>query len=281
MNTYPLPVFDAQSHRGGRGQFTEESAYAFRRSLEMGVSTLELDIVLTRDNVPAVWHDPVLLAEKCSSHIGELVHDLTFEQLQTVPCAKQLKEFPEAYVVPDNRIIQLSEVFELARDYDVHFNIETKIEAVNPEMCATPEQFVDAIFTPIFEYGLEEKVMIQSFDWRTFDLVHAIDPRIPLVALWDTTTWYPGTPWGPYHEDILEAALEHHIKVLSPDFHLVDAQLITRAHAYDMVVVPWTVNEPADITRLMDLGVDGMISDYPTRLLQLATEHPMVPFPAA
>ncbi|MDO4760591.1 MAG: glycerophosphodiester phosphodiesterase family protein [Corynebacterium sp.] len=269
MNTYSLPPFDFQSHRGGRGQWTEESAVAFQHSLDMGVSTLELDIVLTKDNVPAVWHDPVLLAEKCDSRVGELVHDLTFAQLQQVECAKRLPDFPDAQVVANNRIIPLSEVFELAQGYDVHFNIETKIEADRPEICATPQEFVDAILETVFAYGVQEKVMIQSFDWRTFPLISARDPKIPLVALWDETTWYPGTAWGPYTPNIIDAALTHNISVLSPDFKLVDAALIAEAHAHGLRVVPWTVNEEKDFERLIDLGVDGIITDYPSRLKAL------------
>lgn len=242
---------------------------AFQHSLDMGVSTLELDIVLTRDNVPAVWHDPVLLVEKCDLRVGELVHDLTFAELQQVECAKLLPDFPCAEVVEGNRIIALSEVFELAKGYDVHFNIETKIEADHPEMCASPHEFVEAILDTVFAYGVQEKVMIQSFDWRTFPLVFARDPKIPLVALWDETTWHPGTTWGPYTPNIIDAALSNNITVLSPDFKLVDAALIAEAHAHGLRVVPWTVNDDEDFQQLIELGVDGIITDYPARLKEV------------
>lgn len=266
---YPLPTFDAQAHRGGRGHWTEESATAFKNALDVGVTTLELDIVLTKDLVPAVWHDPVILEEKCSSRIGENVHDLTFEELRQIECAKQLPDFPEAEVVPGNRIISLPEVFAIAAGHDVWFNIETKIEAEKPDICATPEQFVTAIFAAIDAAGVRNKVMIQSFDWRTFPLVHAIDPDIPLVALWDETTWHENSAWGPYNPDIISAAKDHNIAVLSPDYTLVDADLIQRAHDAGLRVVPWTVNDLADMQRLISLGGDGLITDYPKRLQQL------------
>lgn len=266
---YPLPaVFDLQSHRGGRGHWTEESAAAFKNSLQLGVTTLELDIVLTKDNVPAVWHDPVLLPEKCSTHQGAIIHELTWDELQKVECAKQLVEFPDAEVIEGNRIIQLKDVFELAEGYNVHFNIETKIEADRPHLSVEPEEFVEAILTAVQDAGVEKQVMIQSFDWRTFLLMKAAAPRIPLVALWDASTWYEGTPWGPYG-DIVETAIAHDISVLSPDYRLLDKSLIKRAHKHGMRVVPWTINEPAEMERLIDLGVDGMITDYPKTLKKI------------
>lgn len=264
---YPLPKgFDVQAHRGGRGHWTEESALAFTNALEIGVGTLELDVVLTKDGVPAVWHDPILLAEKCSSRVGEVVHELTWAELREVECAKLLPDFPHAEVAAGNRILHLAEVFEIAQGYDVHFNIETKIEADKPWLSAEPKAFVDAILREVYAANVAERVMVQSFDWRTFALVRGVDKRIPLVALWDETTWFEGTPWGP-GGDIVQAALAHDISVLSPDFQLVDAALIERAHEHALSVVPWTVNAEADMQALIDLGVDGLITDYPKVLL--------------
>lgn len=196
---YPLPTgFDVQAHRGGRGHWTEESALAFENALKLGVSTLELDVVLTKDGVPAVWHDPVLLAEKCSSRVGEVVHELTWAELREVECAKLLPDFPHAEVAAGNRILHLAEVFEIAQGYDVHFNIETKIEADKPCLSAEPKAFVDAILREVYAANVAERVMVQSFDWRTFALVRGVDKRIPLVALWDETTWFEGDALGPW-----------------------------------------------------------------------------------
>ncbi|WJZ03803.1 glycerophosphodiester phosphodiesterase family protein [Corynebacterium freiburgense] len=266
IEIYPLPSgFDLQSHRGGRGHWTEESATAFRNSLALGVSTLELDIVLTKDGVPAVWHDPILLPEKCGSRHGEVIRELLWEDLQRVECAKLLPDFPEAQVVSGNRIIQLRDVFGLAEGHEVHFNIETKIEADRPYLSAGPEEFVTAILRAVREAGVEKRVMIQSFDWRTFPIVYAADPRIPLVALWDATTWYPESPWGPYGH-IIDVAKRHHISVLSPDYALVTQELLERAHENSMRVVPWTVNTEDKMRQLINMGVDGLITDYPKLL---------------
>jgi glycerophosphoryl diester phosphodiesterase len=107
-------AFDLQAHRGGRGETTEESLRAFAKSLELGVSTLELDIVITKDHQPLVWHDPIIDPAKCADtapafagdpqypYVGKLVHDLTLVQIRTLDCGKLLATFPDAQVVRNN-----------------------------------------------------------------------------------------------------------------------------------------------------------------------------------
>ena len=201
--------FDLQSHRGGRGETTEESLRAFAKSLELGVSTLEFDIVITKDAQPLVWHDPKIDATKCTDtgpafpgdpqypYVGKLVHDLTLAQIRTLDCGKLLHNFPDAEVVPNNKIATLPDVFALADSYraEVRYNIETKVEAGKPETSASPAEFVDVILPVIRSAGKIDRVEIQSFDWRMLPLVRQAEPSIPLVALWDETTWVPDSPW--------------------------------------------------------------------------------------
>ena len=179
--------FDLQAHRGGRGETTEESLRAFAKSLELGVSTLEFDIVITKDAQPLVWHDPKIEPTKCADtapafagdpqypYVGKLVHDLTLAQIHTLDCGKLLKDFPAAEVVRNNKIATLPEVFALADSYhaDVRYNIETKVEAEKPESSAAPQEFVDVIIAAVRAAGKVDKVEIQSFDWRTLPMVRA------------------------------------------------------------------------------------------------------------
>lgn len=283
--------FDLQSHRGGRGETTEESLRAFAKSLELGVSTLELDIVLTKDRQPLVWHDPRIDETKCADtapafpgdpmypYVGKLVHDLTLEQIRTLDCGKLLSGFPDAEVVRDNKIAVLPEVFALTDAYsaDVRFNIETKIEADKPETSATPEEFVDVILGAVRAAGKVGKVDIQSFDWRTLPLVQRAEPSLPRVALWDDTTWVPGSPWlggidPAVDGDPIAGAVSVGATVLSPNYQLVDRRFVQRAHALGLKVTPWTVNEPAAMRALIADGVDGLITDYPTRLRGVLAE---------
>lgn len=291
--------FDLQSHRGGRGETTEESLRAFAKSLELGVSTLELDIVLSADGQPMVWHDPVIQADKCSDtapafpgdpqfpYVGKLVVELTAAQLRTLDCGKLLPAFPRAEVVQGNKIATLPEVFALVDSYgaDVRFNIETKVEADKPENSAPPQEFVDVILAAVRAAGKAEKVEIQSFDWRTLPMMRSAEPSIPLVALWDDTTWVPGSPWlggvdPVVVTDPIDGALQVGADILSPAYRLVDADFVARAHAAGMKVIPWTVNESDSMRAQIDAGVDGIITDYPTLLRQIMAERGMTVPPA-
>ncbi|GAA1004216.1 glycerophosphodiester phosphodiesterase family protein [Nocardiopsis tropica] len=295
----PSSSFDLQSHRGGRGEHTEESLYGFARSVELGVSTLELDIVLTKDKVPLIWHDPTVQADKCSDtdaatpgdpqfpYVGKTIHDLTYAQVRTLRCDKKLPKFPDAKVVEGNRIATLPQLFDLVAGYrgnTIRYNIETKIEAEDRSKSAQPQEFVDRILGAARTAGVLDRITVQSFDWRSLPLVRAQAPSVPLVALYDATTWKKNSAWlGPvsyekFDGDVVRAVKAAGFDVLSPDYELSDAKLVTAAHAAGLQVIPWTVNEAAEMRRQIGYGVDGIITDYPTRLRGvLAAEGKPVP----
>ncbi|HET9876041.1 MAG TPA: glycerophosphodiester phosphodiesterase [Mycobacterium sp.] len=276
------PVFDLQAHRGGRGETTEGSLRAFAKSLELGVSTLEFDIVVTKDRQPLVWHDPTIQPAKCSDtepvsaadpqypYAGKLVHDLTLAQIRTLDCGQPLPDFPDAEVVRGNQIATLPEVFALADSYraGVRYNIEAKVEAEQPDTSAGPQEFVDVILAAVRSAGKLGAVEIQSFDWRTLPLVRDAEPSIPLVALWDQATWTPGSPWlaginPAVTGDPVIGATMVGADIVAPEQSMVDRELVDRAHAVGLRVIPWTVND-ADLMRSqIEIGVDGIITDRP------------------
>ncbi len=258
-------TFDLQSHRGGRGETTEESLRAFAKSIETGVSTLELDIVLTRDNHPLVWHDTVIEPAKCSDtiaasagdpqypYVGKRVAELTLAQLRTLDCGQPLPEFPEAEVPRPNVIATLPEVFALADSYlaEVRYNIETKLDG------ESPQRIVDVILAAVRAAGKRDAVDIQSFDWRILPLVRAAEPGIGLVALWERG----GDP--------IAGAVASGADTVSPDYLVVDRAFVDRAHASGLKVIPWTVNDADAMREQIAAGVDGLITDYPTRARQV------------
>lgn len=268
------PTFDLQAHRGGRGETTEESLRAFAKSLELGVSTLELDIVLTRDAQPLVWHDPVIEPAKCTDtgpafvddpdypYVGKRVADLTLVQIHTLDCGQLLPEFPDAEVVRHNVIATLPEVFALAGHTGIRYNIETKVDAHNQQ------QIVGVTLAAVRAAGKLDAVDIQSFDWRTLALVRAAEPAIPLVALWEE---------GP---DPISGAVTAGADVVSPDYSVVDRAFVQRAHAAGLRVIPWTVNDADAMRRQIAAGVDGLITDYPARARAVMAELGM-PLPPA
>ncbi|HUH71143.1 MAG TPA: glycerophosphodiester phosphodiesterase [Mycobacterium sp.] len=293
------PGFDLQAHRGGRGETTEESLRAFGKSLELGVSTLELDINITKDGQPLVWHDPTIEPEKCSDtapafagdpaypYVGKLVHDLTLVQIRTLDCGHQLSEFPRAEVVRGNKIAVLGEVFALADSYraGVRYNIETKVAADRPAVSAGPQEFVDVVLAAVRSAGKVDRVEIQSFDWRTLPLVRQTEPSIPLVALWDAQTWAPDSPWlagvnpAVVGDPIIGATMVG-AGIASPSYSLIDKAFVDRAHALGLKVIPWTVDDAAAMRAQIADGVDGLITDYPTLLRSVLAELGM-PLPPA
>ena len=141
--------FDLQAHRGGRGETTEESLRAFAKALELGVSTLELDIVITKDGQPLVWHDPTIDAEKCADtgpafagdpqypYVGKLVHELTLVQLRTLDCGKPTRRVSRRGSGAGQQDSDVAGGLRARRlvsgpNADVRYNIETKVEADQP-----------------------------------------------------------------------------------------------------------------------------------------------------
>ncbi len=288
--------FDLQAHRGGRGETTEESLRAFGKAIELGVSTLELDIAITKDGQPLVWHDPTIDAEKCVDtgpafagdplypYVGKLVHELTLVQLRTLDCGRSLAEFPRAEVVRDNKIATLPEVFALADSYraGVRFNIETKVEADRPGRSAAPQEFVDVILAAVRSAGKVSSVEIESFDWRTLPMVRQAEPSIPLVALYNDETWAPDSPWlaginATGVGDPMIGARMVGADIVSPDYQLVTGRpYVEHAHALGLKVIPWTVNDTDAMRAQIGYGVDGLITDYPTLLRSVLAELGML-----
>ncbi|MGE2816730.1 glycerophosphodiester phosphodiesterase [Mycobacterium heidelbergense] len=295
----PLPTasaqpvtFDLQAHRGGRGETTEESLRAFAKSLELGVSTLELDVGITKDGQPLVWHDATIEPEKCSDtapvvagdraypYVGKLVHELTLAQIRTLDCGRRLAEFPRAEVVRGNKIATLPDVFALADSYraDVRYDVETKVEADDPSRSADPQEFVDVILAAVRSAGKVDRVEIESFDWRTLPMVHRAEPSIPLVALYNEETWAPGSPWLAGENaaaigDPMIGALLVGADILSPSYQLVAGKpYVDHAHSLGLEVIPWTVNDADAMRAEIAYGVDGLITDYPTLLRGVLAE---------
>ncbi|MCB5274714.1 Glycerophosphoryl diester phosphodiesterase [Arthrobacter sp. SO5] len=291
--------FDLQSHRGGRGEWTEESLAAFANSLKLGVTTLELDTHLTSDGKIIVWHDDTIQADKCQDtapaapgdaafpYVGDRVAELSLAQVKTLDCGfTQLKGFPEQDVIEGNRIAELKDVFALVRDADakkVRFNIETKVEdgkSGGGGMVALTK----AVVKEINGSGMADRTTVQSFDWSSLNLTKEIAPELPLVALSSGDAWLEvgrpgaspnlgGIDIDTFGGSLAKAAAAQGYDAISPAFKSVTPGMIAEAHELGLPVIPWTVNTTADMNRLMDLGADGIISDYPTRLRTVMEER--------
>ena len=314
-NHLPAPgprQFDIEAHRGGIGLVTENTLEAFANALEVGVTTIELDIQITEDREAVVTHDRQVSDLKCDDtepafagdpefpYVGDYIRNLTLEQVWTLDCGHPLPDFPTQHVVENARIPLLSEVFALVDCYganQVWFNIETKVEAGAPEQTAPREQFIEVVVEEIREARLLNRVTIQSFDWGALMLVREVEPRLPIVALTNRDflqTGQPGaSPWlggidiDDFGGSLVAAAASFGADAISPvhgfpqNGKVTDPgyepyttpQLVDEAHAAGMAVVPWTIDDPATMESLIDAGVDGLITNYPDRLRTILADR--------
>lgn len=293
-------AFDIEAHRGGRALLPENTLPAFANALSVGVDTLELDIGVTVDGEVVVSHERGLNPDLARGPNGAYVAPpgtpfvklgldevRTYDVGQIRPDSPYAKQFPDQRALPGTRIPTLKEVFALVRKSGndrVRFNIETKIDPDHPEETLDPQGFVAKLLGLIETEAFTDRVMIQSFNWRTLRLVQQQAPKIPTVyltlqrgkaptiALDKATSWTAGFNPADHGGSLPRTIKAAGGAIWSPYFGDVTAALIAEAHDVGLRVVVWTVNRPEDMARMIELGVDGVISDRPDLLRTVAGE---------
>jgi glycerophosphoryl diester phosphodiesterase len=287
----PVFAFDLQGHRGTRGNAPENTMPAFERALEIGVTTLELDVGVTADGVVVISHDPYLnpaitrdaMGQWLTGDKGPFIHKLTYAQLQTYELGRINPETPYAKTFSTQqprdgtRMPTLQALFDRVKALganDVRFNIETKLDPSRPDDTVSPEEMARALLKVIKDAGVTQRVTIQSFDWRSLKISKQLEPTIPTVCLTIQTGNTDNTRDGSWTAGLKIADLGTAPKmakaagcaVWSPNGGAVTEALVKEAQGLGLQVVVWTVNNPADMERLIAWGVDGLISDYPDRV---------------
>lgn len=289
-------AFDLEGHRGARGLAPENTLAAFRRALAVGVTTLETDLAVTRDDVLVISHNPMLSRDlvrdadgRWLSADGPTIRSLTLEALQRYdigridPASAYARQFPEQRGVDGERFPTLVDVFALVKSHEkpVRLNIETKIDPTRPDDTVDPTTFATLVVEAIRKARMEDRVTVQSFDWRTLVAVKRLAPGIPTACLTMRTAdhdtvkpsatgasaWTAGFDLRDVGGSVPRLVKAAGCDVWSPFHRNATPERIVEAHALGLEVLPWTVNDPADMRRLIDAGVDGLISDYPDRLL--------------
>jgi glycerophosphoryl diester phosphodiesterase len=274
--------YDLQGHRGARGLKPENTIPAFETALDYGVDTLELDLHWSADDQLIVWHDPVIDPKKC--HIPDdapaslRIRDLTAEQLGHFVCDLNPDpgRFTDQTADPTELagarygIATLAHVLDFVDQYAaadvkpgprrsnariVRFNFETKRGdgAIADGFDGTNAgPFETALVEMLRQRSLEQRATIQSFDHRSLWAIRALQPRITLSAL---------TEEGVVPD--LEELQSRGATVWSPNYEDLTADIVAKAHAIGIRVIPWTVNDPQAMTELLQIGVDGLITDRP------------------
>ena len=293
---------DLQGHRGARGLLAENTLPSFALALQAGVSTLELDVVVTRDDVLVISHDPALNPDitrdahgRFLSSKGPDIRQLTFEQLQSYdvgrinPASRYAQTFSAQKGQDGVRIPRLKDLFELvkAQGYtQVQFAIETKITPLRPDQTPDPERFVQLLLQEVREHGLQGRVQILSFDWRTLQAVQKLAPGMPTVYLTaqlpsldnlgirsgQTSAWTAGFQHATYGSAprMIQAAGGTH---WSSFWRELDAQKVREAQSLGLKVLAWTVNDRQSMGQMLDLGVDGLVTDRPDIAAELLKQR--------
>jgi glycerophosphoryl diester phosphodiesterase len=262
-----LTAFDLQAHRGGAGLRAANTLRAFGNALDVGVSTLELDVQISNDRVAMVSHERVL------------------------PDGEFISWLPRAELPLDSLAEVIALVEERGAD-DVGLNVETKFDVVHPDEVAPRQRFVEVVVATLQAADFVARTSIQSFDWDVLDLVRQAEPGLRLNVLTNTayleiglpgaSPWMAGTDIDEYGGDVVRAASNRGYTALSPSHSLITAEMVEEAHTAGLQVIPYTVDDPGVMGHLIGLGVDGLITNRPdvlrevlgARGLPLPTRYP-------
>jgi glycerophosphoryl diester phosphodiesterase len=303
-------MFDLQGHRGARGLWPENTLRGFAAAIELGVCGIELDCAVTRDAVVVVTHDPQLSPEITrDSHgqfltvTGPAIASLSLAQLQQYdvgrlrPGSAYAAQFPQQQGADGQHIPTLHEVLSLIRDRGqgaVRVSLELKTFPEQPGLSPAPEAFVKAVRTVVADTGTAAIVSILAFDWRVLAAAGELMPQSPRVALSEqqpgedsiqaatpgASPWLAGMNIRDFDGSVPRMVRATGAGTWGPNFLDLDAQRVADAHALGLRVVPFTVNAREDMERMLELGVDGMISDRPDLLRGLLQQRGM-PLPPA
>lgn len=297
-------AFDLQGHRGARGLAPENTLPAFAAALSLGVTTLELDTGITKDGVVVISHDPRLNLDitrtKDGSWLaqpGPAIYSLTFDELQQYdvgrlkPGTDYARRYPRQQPMDGTRIPRVVDLFALVArsgNAKVRFNVETKISPLEPAETPEPETFARTLLEVIRRGGMAARTTIQSFDWRTLQVVQRIAPDIPTVYLTaqqrfldNIAVGHPfGSPWTAGFQHKAYGSVPKMIsaaggKIWSPYHGDLSEAMLREARRLGLPVVVWTVNDPAQVRKMLDLGVDGIISDRPDLVRRIMAERGM------
>ncbi|MES2448448.1 MAG: glycerophosphodiester phosphodiesterase family protein [Bacteroidota bacterium] len=267
-----FPAFSAEAHRGGRGLMPENTIIAMQDAMNYpAITTLEMDTHITKDGKVVVTHDDYLSPGFMLTTDGKeiptsdskkyAIFQMDYEQLKTFDIGTKInKGFPQQKKIKTYIPLLADLIDTVQKDINqknkkqLFYNIETKCDAagdnvVNP----TPEVFVKLLMDVIEQKKIMSYVVIQSFDKRTIQIINKKYPGVKTSFLVSNKK--------TYEENM--ADLGYKPFILSPNYNMVDASLVQKAHANGIKVIPWTVNTKEEINNLRALKVDGIITDYP------------------
>lgn len=301
-------VFDLEAHRGGRDVRPENTLYSYAYAIELGATSIECDMQLTKDGQIVMSHNPILNSDITRDENGNYIENNKYDiRLMTVDelkkfdvgvmdqnCGEYYDLHGKTQFTYDAKIPTLEELMQLIQSYgdkNIVLNIETKSypdpASAGYKNNADPKKFVEVFNNIVKKYDMEDRVVLQSFDWQTLIEMKKLNPNISTSALWQKqpswgrdseslrryekkkSPWLGGLDIKDYQGNPVKAAHAIGADIISPYYTEISKQDVDEAHSLGMKVVPWTVNNEKDMNMLLDMGVDGIISDKPWLLKQV------------
>ncbi|RVU91896.1 glycerophosphodiester phosphodiesterase [Flavobacterium columnare] len=270
--------FDIQGHRGCRGLLPENSIQAMKKAIDLGVTTLEMDVVISKDKEVLLSHEPFLSCEICLDKMNQTIEEskeqsfnlfqMNYDEIKKYDCGSKIHpRFLEQEKIKTHKPL-LNEVIDFVEDYiqkkyperKIFYNIETKSDPKGDGIFhPLPNEFVDLLIGVLKDKNITDKTYIQSFDVRTLQYLHQKYAEIKTVLLVENKF--------SINKNLKKLGFKP--TVYSPEFILLDKQKVDFLHAKNIKVIPWTVNKKEEMEKVISYGVDGLISDYPNRYFEL------------
>jgi len=262
-------VFDIEGHRGARGLLPENTIPAFIKALELGVTTLELDTIISKDKKIVVSHDPFISSDICSFPNGKPLtekdklnmFEMNYSEISKFDCGSRgNSRFPKQKKMKTNKAL-LSQIVKETESYIsknklplVQYNIETKsLPEGDGKFNPKPEEFVNLLYNELKTLNILDRTIIQSFDVRTLQVLKKLDPKVKTALLVENKeSFFANLKKLGFNPDIY-----------SPFYEFVTPEMIKELHGKNIKIIPWTVNTLEEMKKLKKMGVDGIITDYP------------------
>ena len=285
-------------HRGARGDMVENSISGLKYAFDLGIRAVEFDVVISKDNIPVLFHDYRLNTDLVKDSSGNWItdknmklKDLTYEEISKYtiesvkPDTKYAKRFKNQQSAKGEKIPKLTDFFKLVTEdkyKDAFLNLEIKSTLTQENVTPNPEKMVSLILKDIKEFNFEDRTLITSYDWRILYELKKQNPNVLrgfITLQQDLPTTkknvYENSPWMVKKYPIEELfllpniikSLEGH--VWSVFYRDVTKQNVELAHKHGLATCVWTVNREKDIIRMIEYGVDGIITDYPKKVQEI------------
>ena len=283
-------------HRGARGVLPENTLESFEYLFENNIRAYETDILITKDLIPVITHDFKLDPSYTKDNNGDWIEDenikiidLTYEEIlkYDVGTLNKLSRYGRKFInqksLDNQKIPKLSDLLKLSSDNefdDLLINLEIKSTPIEEGLTPSPEEMVKIVIDEVGRSNLSDKIIYSSFDWRVLREIKERDSKIPRAHLTSGAKGkiYDKSPWLDFTPLHSEVDLPKLIKALGgsawhPNYKDVNKDVIEISRNEGLPVNVWTVNREQDMLRMIEYGVDGIMTDYPLKLMELCDKE--------